>query len=979
MTGGRNPAFSVDHDVVTWPIRDTGLGDKTVQWDHYSLIYKGDRLFSFGGEFHPFRLPVPEMWVDVMEKIKAMGLNTVSFYSHWGYHAPTNDTLDFETGAHDIERIYKIAKEVGLFVHARPGPYINAETNAGGMPLWFTTGEYGDLRNNDTVFTAAWRPYMTKVEEITAPYQVTHNGTEKIPKPVSIAYMKTLFANAQSNGIVIPMTHNMPGRQYKSWSVDYDTVGAGGNVHIYGLDNYPSCWSCIPSDCSTSNPSFTLMDYTEHFSEVSPKQPSMMPEFQGGALNPWDGPAEGCEAKTDESFVNFYYRDNVAQRVTILGLYMIHGGTNWGWIGAPFVPTSYGYSAAIAENRTIGSKYYEIKSLALFTRVAKDLTKTDIVGNGTSYSDNEAITTIELRNPDTDAGFYAIRHTDPTSNDEQSLRLSVRTSAGNFTVPTVSGNDKMSLNGHVAKILVTDFGFGGRNLVYSTAEVLTYGVFDSLPTLALWVFNGEGGEFFIEGATSGSAVRGDASKVQFVKSKTGLIVNFKEQAGMTVLTTDNNVRVLLMDRDTAHLFWVPALTADPIVPVDQVAFVQGPHLVRAAQLEGRVISLRGDSNETAEIEVFTAKKVQTIEWNGKRLRTERSSWGSLTAQIDGPEKFEIPSLGAWRVQDSLPERLANYSDSGPAWVDANHMETPSKYDDATKPYLYSNEYGFHNGVHLWRGHFNGTADGVYLEVQGGIAHGWTAWLNGKFVGSFKGILNSSVGTKEITFPNGTVSNRENVLLVMQDITGHDQGSGSLNIRGIVNATLLNSQSGFSSWKVAGTAGGAGGATLDPVRTHYNEGGLTAERLGWHLPGFDDSKWPRASPSDGFTGAGVRFYPTHLPLNTPAGHDVALSVKLNFDSVETSNGFRAYLYINGYQYGRYYPYINEAMNTFPVSPGVWNYDGDNVIGLAIWNQEEKKVKCDLQAKVEYVLASSLDVKFDGIYLRPGWDEKRLLYA
>ncbi|KAL4753695.1 glycoside hydrolase superfamily [Aspergillus terricola var. indicus] len=626
------PLFSLIHAdaVVTWPIRDTGLGDKTVQWDHYSLIYNGERLFSFGGKFHPFRLPVPEMWVDVMEKIKAMGLNTASFYSHWGYHAPTNDTLDFETGAHDIERIYKIAKEVGLFVHARPGPYINAETSAGGMPLWLTTGEYGDLRNNDTVFTAAWRPYMTRVEKITAPYQVTHNGTvilyqienefnqqwinveEKIPKPVPIAYMKTLFANAQSNGIVIPMTHNMPGRQYKSWSVDYDTVRAGGMSISMGLDNYVSTGAL---GIYTSNPSFTLMDYTEHFSEVSPKQPSMMPEFQGGALNPWDGPAEGCEAKTDESFVNFYYRDNVAQRVTILGLYMIHGGTNWGWIGAP---------AAIAENRTIGSKYYEIKSLALFARVAKDLTKTNIVGNSTSYSDNEAITAIELRNPDTDAGFYAIRHTDPTSNDEQSLRLS------------------MSLNGHVAKILVTDFRFGGRNLLYSTAEVLTYGVFDSRPTLALWVFNGEGGEFFTECATSGSAVRGDASKVQFVKSEKGLIVNFKEQAGMTVVTTDNDVRVLLMDRDTAHLFWVPALTADPIVPVDQVAFVQGPHLVRAAQLEDRVILLRGDSNETAEIEVFTANKTRTIEWNGKRLRTERTSWGSLTAQIDGPEKFEIP-------------------------------------------------------------------------------------------------------------------------------------------------------------------------------------------------------------------------------------------------------------------------------------------------------------------------------------------------
>ena len=38
--------FSPIHadEVVTWPIRDTGLGDKTVQWDHCSLIYNGERV-----------------------------------------------------------------------------------------------------------------------------------------------------------------------------------------------------------------------------------------------------------------------------------------------------------------------------------------------------------------------------------------------------------------------------------------------------------------------------------------------------------------------------------------------------------------------------------------------------------------------------------------------------------------------------------------------------------------------------------------------------------------------------------------------------------------------------------------------------------------------------------------------------------------------------------------------------------------------
>lgn len=251
-------AFTSDSE---WPIRDTGLGDKTVQWDHYSLIYNGERLFSFGGEFHPFRIPVPELWVDIMEKIKASGMNTMSFYNHWGFHMPTSDaeSLDFHSGAHDLGRLYEVAKDLGLFVHSRPGPYINAELNAGGMPLWATTGEFGALRDNNTAWEAKWKPYMDRVAEITRPYQVTQNGTvilfqienefpqqwanveAKTPNPVPIAYMEELFQQMQSMGIDVPLTHNMPGQQYKSWSVDYDTVGAGGNVHIYGLDNYVSC------------------------------------------------------------------------------------------------------------------------------------------------------------------------------------------------------------------------------------------------------------------------------------------------------------------------------------------------------------------------------------------------------------------------------------------------------------------------------------------------------------------------------------------------------------------------------------------------------------------------------------------------------------------------------------------------------------------------------------------------------------------
>jgi len=60
-----------------WPLHDDGLND-VVQWDHYSLMVHGERLFFWSGEFHYWRIPVPELWQDIMEKIKAGELLSVA-------------------------------------------------------------------------------------------------------------------------------------------------------------------------------------------------------------------------------------------------------------------------------------------------------------------------------------------------------------------------------------------------------------------------------------------------------------------------------------------------------------------------------------------------------------------------------------------------------------------------------------------------------------------------------------------------------------------------------------------------------------------------------------------------------------------------------------------------------------------------------------------------------------------------------------
>lgn len=529
-----------------------------------------------------------------------MSFNAFSIYNHWGFHEASEGVLDFESGAHNFTSIMTLAKELGMYMIIRPGPYVNAEANAGGFPLWLTTGDYGTLRDDDPRYTAAWTPYWTAISEMVAPHLITNGGNvilyqvenelagqwsdipDRIPDPSIDNYMQLLEDGARDSGIDIPLTHNAPNMNAFSWSKDFSNVT--GNVDVVGLDSYPSCWSCNLSECTGTNGEYVAYqtaNYYDYFTVQSPTQPNFMPEFQGGSYNPWGGPEGGCPGDIGADFANLFYRNLIYQRVTAISLYMLYGGTNWGWLAAPVVATSYDYSSPVSENREIGSKYYETKLLTLFTRVARDLAKTSRLGNGTSYSSNAAITAAELRNPDTGAAFYVTMHDYSPSGTLETFSLHVRTSSGAITVPQYGGS--IAIDGHQSKIIVTDFKFGSKNLLYSTAEVLTYSVLDREEVLVLWVPTGEAGEFTIDGVTSASLAKssnGTSTTVKFYPGSSNITVNFANTNGMTVVDLEDGARVVLLDRAAAYLFWVPTLGNDPLAPENSTSKLTLTFLLR---------------------------------------------------------------------------------------------------------------------------------------------------------------------------------------------------------------------------------------------------------------------------------------------------------------------------------------------------------------------------------------------------------------
>ena len=98
------------------------------------FVLNGEKFNIYSGAVHYFR-SLPEYWEDILTKLKLCGFNTVETYVCWNLHEKKEGEFDFSGGL-DIARFIKTAQKVGLYCIVRPGPYICAEWDFGGLPAW---------------------------------------------------------------------------------------------------------------------------------------------------------------------------------------------------------------------------------------------------------------------------------------------------------------------------------------------------------------------------------------------------------------------------------------------------------------------------------------------------------------------------------------------------------------------------------------------------------------------------------------------------------------------------------------------------------------------------------------------------------------------------------------------------------------------------------------------------------------------------
>ncbi len=163
------------------------------------------------GSLFYFRLP-RAVWRDRILKLKAAGYNCVDVYFPWNYHELTDGSLDF-TGEKDVTYFLEELKAAGIYVVARPGPYICSEWDGGGLPARILESGM-PIRCADERFLSEVKGWYSAILQKIAPFSYAKGGPVILLQldneldffdcPDPKAYISRLYALAKEYAADIP-------------------------------------------------------------------------------------------------------------------------------------------------------------------------------------------------------------------------------------------------------------------------------------------------------------------------------------------------------------------------------------------------------------------------------------------------------------------------------------------------------------------------------------------------------------------------------------------------------------------------------------------------------------------------------------------------------------------------------------------------------------------------------------------------------
>lgn len=351
-------------------------GDFTV--GHKTFLLNGEPFVVKAAEVHYPRIPRP-YWEHRIQMCKALGMNTLCIYVFWNLHEPREGVFDF-TGNSDVAEFCRLAQKNGMYVIVRPGPYVCAEWEMGGLPWWLLKKKDIRLREQDPYFMERVRIFEQKVGEQLAPLTIQNGG------PIIMVQVENEYGSYGENKDYISAIRDIV---KETWSqgvqgVQDNTSAADGNVLSPCLPvslnsqekNCPVLFQCDWSSNFEKNGLDDLV-WTMNFGtganidhefarlkELRPDAPLMCSEFWSGWFDKWGANHETRPAKDMVDGIDEMLSKNIS-----FSLYMTHGGTSFGhWAGANspgFAPdvTSYDYDAPINEYGGTTDKFFKLRKM----------------------------------------------------------------------------------------------------------------------------------------------------------------------------------------------------------------------------------------------------------------------------------------------------------------------------------------------------------------------------------------------------------------------------------------------------------------------------------------------------------------------------------------------------------------------------------------------------------------------------------------
>lgn len=294
-----------------------------VTYDSRSLIINGHRELIISAAIH-YPRSVPAMWPGLVQKAKEGGVNTIESYVFWNGHELSPGKYYFG-GRFNLVKFIKIIQQAGMYMILRIGPFVAAEYNYGGVPVWLHYIPGTVFRNDTEPFKYHMQKFMTLIVDMMKKEKLfaSQGG------PIILAQVENEYGFYES-------FYGEGGKRYALWAAK---MAVAQNIGVPWI-------MCQQFDAPDPVINTCNSFYCDQFTPHSPKMPKIWTENWPG----WFKTFGGRDPHRPSEDIAFSVARFFQKGGSVHNYYMYHGGTNFGrTAGGPFITTSYDYEAPIDE------------------------------------------------------------------------------------------------------------------------------------------------------------------------------------------------------------------------------------------------------------------------------------------------------------------------------------------------------------------------------------------------------------------------------------------------------------------------------------------------------------------------------------------------------------------------------------------------------------------------------------------------------